>query len=125
MNSNYRKGILIILFAAVASLVGCNKDDQSFGNITGGTFGSWGNGVFPLYSSVTTHHTINWFGATGTTIPMAGQTITLNISAPPFSTLSCCDDEIKFCIRYSFTTADCQTCSYVKCYIVNRKHNKN
>ncbi len=101
---------------------GCNKNDESFGNIKNGTFGPWGNGVFPLYATVTTHHTINWFGPTGATIQMAGQPVNINISAPPFSPLSCCDDEIKFCIRYSFTTADCQTCSYIKCYTVTRKH---
>ena len=85
---------------------GCNKNAQSFGNFTGGTFGSWGNGVFPLSGGNTTHHTLNWFGASGATIPLAGQAINLQFTAPPFSTLSCCDDEIKFCIRYSFTNAD-------------------
>lgn len=101
---------------------GCNKDAQTFGNFTGGTFGSWGNGVFPLSGANTTHHTLSWFGASGVTIPMAGQAINLQFTVPPFSTLSCCDDEIKFCIRYSFTNADCQTCSFVKCYSVTRKH---
>ena len=100
---------------------GCNKDAQTFGNFTGGTFGSWGNGVFPLSGSNTTHHTLSWFGASGATIPLAGQAINLQFTAPPFSNLSCCDDEIKFCIRYSFTNADCQTCSFVKCYSVTRK----
>ena len=101
---------------------GCNKDAQTFGNFSGGTFGSWGNGVFPLSGGNTTHHTLSWFGASGATIPLAGQAINLQFTAPPFSILSCCDDEIKFCIRYSFTNADCQTCSYVKCYSVTRKH---
>jgi len=101
---------------------GCNKDAQTFGNFTGGTFGSWGNGLFPLSGANTTHHTLSWFGASGATIPLAGQAINLQFTAPPFSTLSCCDDEIKFCIRYSFTNADCQTCSYIKCYTVTRKH---
>ncbi len=101
---------------------GCNKDANTFGNFTGGTFGSWGNGVFPLDGTNTTHHTLSWFGANSSTIPLAGQALNLSFTAPPFNPLSCCDDEIQFCIRYSFTNAECQTCSYVKCYSVKRTH---
>jgi hypothetical protein len=103
---------------------GCNKDAQTFGNFTGGTFGSWGNGVFPLYGTYTTHHTLTWFSGTpGGTTNLAGSAINLTFTAPPLSSLSCCDDEIKFCIRYSFTDKDCRTCSFVKCYgPIKRKH---
>jgi hypothetical protein len=103
---------------------GCNKDAQTFGNFTGGTFGSWGSGVFPLYGTNTTHHTLTWFSATpGGTTNLAGSAINLTFTAPPLSPMSCCDDEIKFCIRYSFTDKECRTCSFVKCYgPLTRKH---
>lgn len=107
---------------------GCNKDSQTFGNFTSGTFTSpaWGvqNGLFPVIPSGggNTHHTLSWFSLAPPTTQLAGSQINLNISAPPFSTLACCDDVIRFCIRYSFTNSDCQTCSFVKCYQVTRKH---
>jgi hypothetical protein len=107
---------------------GCNKDSQTFGNFTSGTFTStaWGvqNGLFPVIPAGggNTHHTLSWFSLSPPTTQLAGAQINLNISAPPFSTLACCDDVIRFCIRYSFTNSECQTCSFVKCYQVTRKH---
>lgn len=101
---------------------GCNKDGQTFGNFTGGTFGAWGNGFFPLAGTNTTHHTLTWFSATGATTNLSGSALNLSFTAPPLSALGCCDDEIQFCIRYSFTDKDCRTCSFVKCYTVTRKH---
>jgi hypothetical protein len=101
---------------------GCNTDAQTFGNFTGGTFGAWGNGTFPLYGSNTTHHTLSWFSANGSTTALAGSAINIAFTAPPLNPLNCCDDEISFCIRYSFTDKECRTCSFVKCYTVTRKH---
>lgn len=101
---------------------GCNINGQTFGNFVGGTFGAWGNGVFPLYGNNTTHHTLSWFSATGATTTMAGSAISISFTAPPLNPLNCCDDEISFCIRYSFTDKECRTCSFVKCYTVIRKH---
>jgi hypothetical protein len=106
----------------------CNKDSHTFGNFSSGTFTSsgWGtlSGLFPVIPSGggNTHHTLSWFSMSPPVTALAGSKIDLNISAPPFSTLDCCDDLIRFCIRYSFTNADCQTCSFVKCYQVTRKH---
>lgn len=49
------------------------------------------------------------------------QTTTFTISLPKKSKLSCCDDTIKICIKYSFTDVDCNTCDTIICYkIVNR-----
>lgn len=106
----------------------CNKDSQTFGNFSSGTFTSagWGalNGLFPVIPAGggNTHHTLSWFSLSPPVTALSGSQIDLNISAPPFSTLACCDDVIRFCIRYSFTNADCQTCSFVKCYQITRKH---
>ncbi|TCD10786.1 hypothetical protein EZ449_07820 [Pedobacter frigidisoli] len=107
---------------------GCNKDSNTFGNFTSGTFTSSGwevqNGLFPVIPSGggNTHHTLSWFSLSPPVTQLAGSQVSMNISAPPFSTLACCDDVIKFCIRYSFTNRECQTCSFVKCYVVTRKH---
>jgi hypothetical protein len=50
------------------------------------------------------------------------QTTTFFISLPKQSTLSCCDETINICIKYSFTDIDCVTCETVVCYkTVNRK----
>ncbi|NQX43260.1 hypothetical protein SAMN05421820_11622 [Pedobacter steynii] len=106
----------------------CNKDSQTFGNFSSGTFTSagWGtlNGLFPVIPAGggNTHHTLSWFSLSPPVTALSGSKIDLNISAPPFSTLACCDDVIRFCIRYSFTNEDCQSCSFVKCYQVTRKH---
>ncbi len=102
--------------------IGCNKDPKTFGNITGGTFGTWGYGVNPLAGSITTHHTMSWFGTSGSTVNLSGTDLNISISAPPVSPLDCCDDEIQFCIRYSFTDKECRTCSFVKCYRISRKN---
>jgi hypothetical protein len=49
------------------------------------------------------------------------QTTTFSVSLPKRSTLSCCDDTIKICIKYSFTDVDCKTCDTIICYkVVNR-----
>jgi hypothetical protein len=110
----------------------CNTNSNTFGNLTAGTLttNGWGtlNGVLtPIFdangaSNGNGHHTLNWFIANGATTTMGGN-IRLNISIPPFSTINCCDDEVAFCVRYTFTTADCKTCSKVVCYTgIKRVH---
>jgi len=50
------------------------------------------------------------------------QTTTFNVSVPKKSTLSCCDDTIKICVKYSFTDIDCKTCDTIICYkVINRQ----
>jgi hypothetical protein len=49
------------------------------------------------------------------------QSTKFTVSLPKISTLPCCDDTIKICIKYSFTDVDCKTCDTIICYrIVNR-----
>ncbi len=49
------------------------------------------------------------------------QTTTFNVFLPKRSTINCCDDTIRICIKYSFTDVDCKTCDTIICYkIVNR-----
>ncbi len=122
---SFKAELVSFIHNGAEACFGCNKDSQTFGNFTGGTFGSWGNGVFPLAGVNTTHHTLNWFLASGATTNLSGSAISISFTAPPISPLACCDDEIDFCIRYSFTDADCRTCSFVKCYSIQRKHTNN
>lgn len=50
------------------------------------------------------------------------QSTTFTVSVPKKSTLRCCDDTIKICVKYSFTDIDCKTCDTIICYkIVNRQ----
>lgn len=49
------------------------------------------------------------------------QGTTFDIVLPKKSTINCCDDTIRICIKYSFTDIDCRTCDTVICYkIINR-----
>jgi hypothetical protein len=49
------------------------------------------------------------------------QTTSFTVFLPKKIKLSCCDDTIKICIKYSFTDVDCKTCDTIICYkIVNR-----
>jgi hypothetical protein len=50
------------------------------------------------------------------------QSTTFNVFVPKKSTLSCCDDTIKICVKYSFTDIDCKTCDTIICYkVINRQ----
>jgi hypothetical protein len=49
------------------------------------------------------------------------QSTSFTILLPRKSLLSCCNDTIRICIKYSFTDVDCKTCDTIICYkIVNR-----
>lgn len=108
----------------------CDKNSSTFGNITAGelTTPVWGSlqGVLPVIpgGSGNTHHTMNWFTAAGTTTSFGGN-VKLLLSAPPFSTLACCDDVLECCIRYTITTKSCESCSVIVCYGATRKHKKD
>lgn len=109
--------------------ISCHTNSNSFGKFTNGqlTTEQWGtlNGVFPVIptGAGNTHHTLHWFTAAGSSSMMDANKLNLTISVPPFSTIDCCDDEFNFCIRYTFTTVDCKTCSKVVCYTkIKRVH---
>lgn len=40
----------------------------------------------------------------------------LPISLPDPSSLDCCEHTFRVCVRYTFTTINCETCSYNQCY---------
>ncbi|MBK8611383.1 MAG: hypothetical protein IPL84_15950 [Chitinophagaceae bacterium] len=48
-------------------------------------------------------------------------TFSLPIAVPPGSSLKCCSDKIKVCIRYTIWDFCCKACDIVKCYEIDRK----
>lgn len=95
----------------------CNKDDRTFGKLYGGyfpnVFANMATGVFPSNNGDNTSHTIGWWGKPPVKIDK--KLVTLYISLPPASKLSCCGDEGEICIRYTFTDAECRSCSVLVC----------
>ena len=45
----------------------------------------------------------------------------LPIAVPPGSSLKCCSDKIKICIRYTVWDFCCHACDIIKCYEIERK----
>lgn len=79
----------------------------------------------PTFSSLPSHEIV-WGSNSGFGYNLADgigdQTTTFFVRLPKKSTLACCDDTIKVCVKYSFTDIDCVTCETVVCYtIINRK----
>jgi uncharacterized repeat protein (TIGR01451 family) len=93
----------------------CLKDPKYMGNIvnTGGSTFTWNN----LPSGVPWSHLIQWNDSLGQNW---GNGIPLNfqIPLPPKSPISCCCDSILYCLKYSFTDINCNTCDTVICYKV-------
>ena len=48
-------------------------------------------------------------------------TFALPIAVPPGSSLKCCGDKIKICIRYTIWDFCCHACDIIKCYEIERK----
>jgi len=48
-------------------------------------------------------------------------TFSLPIAVPPGSSLKCCSDKIKVCIRYTIWDFCCKACDIIKCYEIDRK----
>jgi len=54
-------------------------------------------------------------------LPVNPNAFTLPIAIPPGSSLKCCGDKIKICIRYTIWDFCCHACDFVKCYEIERK----
>jgi hypothetical protein len=50
-----------------------------------------------------------------------GNSFSLPIAVPGGSSLSCCGDKIKICIRYTWWDFCCHACDVIKCYEIERK----
>jgi len=111
----------------------CNNNDFYWGNIINGSIeGSKlvnqgtsvadENGI-PLTSS----HQLDFISSNPSGTKLSSVNTYLNISLPPQTTLSCCIDCFRFCVRYTITFLEngvCKTCSIVKCYETKRQHRK-
>ena len=53
-------------------------------------------------------------------VPKANR-FSLPIAVPPGSSLNCCGDRIKICIRYTIWDFCCHACDVIKCYEIERK----
>ncbi len=51
----------------------------------------------------------------------AANSFALPIAVPPGSSLKCCGDKIKICIRYTVWDFCCHACDFIKCYEIERK----
>ncbi len=104
----------------------CNKDDRSFGNITGGTLSLWPSMTMGALgfdgNGGNTRHTIGWWG--GNAVSVNNANLNMNISLPPSTALSCCNMNVVFCMRITFMDEQCRSCSMVKCVPWVRKPSK-
>ncbi len=122
----------------------CEKNISNYGtmrvpqNIMGGGKDDIEGMVYPTYPNIVTcvgcppnwsnrlSSEVTWGSQSGPGFDLTAgsggdQSTIFRITLPKQSTLSCCDDTIKVCIKYSFTDVDCKTCDTIICYkIVNR-----
>ena len=54
-------------------------------------------------------------------LPVPLPNFILPIAVPEMSTLSCCGDVIKICIRYTYYDFCCHACEVIKCYEIKRE----
>jgi hypothetical protein len=107
----------------------CTNNDYYFGNLVSGKLGTIlgtspndDNGV-PIPSS----HQLDFIFNNLNGVTVNNMPVNLNISVPKQTSLSCCTDCFRFCIRYTAIFMEngvCKTCTIVKCYETKRKHNK-
>lgn len=91
----------------------CNKDSRQFGNFTGGTI--QGNDFTPAQPG---GHSVQ-FTNIGNADISGGRDFSLNIAIP--QTVSCCEAEINFCIRYVIMFEDCTVCNVLQCYTYKKQ----
>ncbi len=90
----------------------CNKDSKTFGNFISATGGNQ-----PL--GIPNPHTVQWIGNNPAGQMATGVPLNFTISMPP--TVKCCAAQVRWCIRYTITFADCTVCSKEICYTYNKK----
>ena len=84
-------------------------------------------GCPPSWNTVMLTHSVTWGSNSGIGYDLSDgagdQSTQFFIHVPKKSTLSCCDDTIKVCVKYSFTDVDCKTCDTIICYkVINRQN---
>ena len=81
----------------------------------------------PTLKTGTLTHSVTWGSNSGLGYDLSDgagdQSTQFFVHFPKKSTLSCCDDTIKVCVKYSFTDIDCKTCDTIICYkVINRQN---
>lgn len=107
----------------------CNDNENDvFQFISGNTITGFGSVTNPVYgsSSPTPPSKI----LTWTSSSAAGENINpahfdLNIGLPATSTLDCCNQYDKICIRYTFWDINCKACSIMVCYELYKTNQVN
>jgi hypothetical protein len=90
----------------------CNKDSKTFGNFIAATANNNPLGIpYP--------HTAEWNSGNPNGQNINNVPLQFTISMPP--TVKCCAAEVKWCIRYVITFADCTVCNKLVCYSYNKK----
>jgi hypothetical protein len=90
----------------------CNKDSKTFGNFIAATASNNPLGIpYP--------HTVEWNSNNPNGQNINNVPLQFTISMPP--TVKCCAAEVKWCIRYVITFADCTVCNKLVCYSYNKK----
>lgn len=79
----------------------------------------------PEWSTLPSHE-VTWGNESGQGYDLmdgiGDQSTQFQISLPRQSTIPCCDDTIRICLKYSFMDVDCVTCDTIICFeIVNRQ----
>jgi len=98
-----------------ANCIKCVNDSKLMGNFTGGTLGGFAPGSLNAPPFTATYsREITFSPAIGVDMTTA-QALTLNLSLPPATGLTCCADTIRLCIRFSFTDTNCVMCDTIIC----------
>lgn len=79
----------------------------------------------PVWSALHSHE-VTWGSENGQGYDLmdglGDQSTQFTIVLPRQSTIDCCDDTVRICVKYSFMDIDCVTCDTIICYeIVNRQ----
>ena len=83
-------------------------------------------GCPPIWTGLLSHE-VTWGSNSGPGYNLmdgiGDQSTSFYVFFPKKSTISCCDDTIKVCVKYSFTDIDCKTCDAIVCYkVINRQN---
>lgn len=93
----------------------CYTDSRYMGNFTAGSIAGFGTGALVSAPFLSTFSRDIEFNSSAGVVMTSGVSVALNLSLPPASSLSCCGDTLKLCIRFSFTDKNCNTCDTVIC----------
>ena len=103
-----------------AGCLQCTKESKEFGNYTSGTLN--GNAGSIVNGGKGYGKEIQWSFSTPTTI--SNYSYDFQMAFPPLTSVSCCKDSIKYCIRWRFMDKNCVTCDTLICKVVVREYKK-